>query len=679
MSDFADIDKIFTSECSSRTVQANENGFFKNFYYTIVDSFKTEDEWKNWLKNQFGKLESDEEKLQLLFNDPSVSWDILGTLEHVTEIYRKKDSMFSWQKREQVMKLLKQHDTGNCSIGLDKILILASQAVMRGPMKDVDKDIDNGLTLCLALMTRSEVFFKMNDGLNGLNDLQLAVKCGLPVRNNPDYYAKLAKFYAMLNEEKKCEISIKLYHQLLGCDDHRKKLLENETNDIKARMESLACLMQHKKFQRKPLPTLNREESSETLTEAQKCTSKSLQLVESPEAGKYFIANGEIGTAETLLVEKAKCACLYPKNFGTHCYHCFARLVAPIGCTECASVAFCSTDCRDIALSTYHKYECKYLDMMIGSGMSILCHLALRLVLQTGTPEKAIEEGKKLTVVLCKNSKMRSNEDFFKRCLMTTFLLRCLQKSEFFGRRTTESAEPTSLEMEVGTLLFAYLQALQFNAHEIAETVSSGHKFIKSRINYIGVGIYEVGAMFNHECYPSITRYFNSTYLIFNSIRPHAKGEIIAENYGPIFTKQTLQERQRNLASRYWFKCSCQACKENWPVLDKLNNKCRIRCPDDSCKGFFNYPQDYMKQVKCRVCKKNVSLQMSVNLLLEAEDLFEQGAVHMDAENVNDAVQSFKTGIEIFHKVALPPHRDLHIAQESLRACLSTEGNTFEL
>lgn len=61
---------------------------------------------------------------------------------------------------------------------------------------DTDKDIDNGLTLCLALMTRSEVFFKLNDGFNGLSDLQLAVKCGLPVKNNAEYYAKLARFYA---------------------------------------------------------------------------------------------------------------------------------------------------------------------------------------------------------------------------------------------------------------------------------------------------------------------------------------------------------------------------------------------------------------------------------------------------------------------------------------------------
>lgn len=48
-------------------------------------------------------------------------------------------------------------------------------------------------------------------------------------------------------------------------------------------------------------------------------------------------------------------------------------------------------------------------------------------------------------------------------------------------------------------------------------------------------------------------------------------------------------------------------------------------------------------------------------------------------EKVDDAITSFKSGIQLFHKVALPPHRDLHIAQESLRACLSTSGNTFDL
>lgn len=426
----------------------------------------------------------------------------------------------------------------------------------------------------------------------------------------------------MLQEDKKSAISIKLYDQLIGSDNRRRELLEAECEMLRKNEKTVG------RFAPKPLPTL--KQSAIPSSEIEKCTSQSLMLTETKNAGKYFVASTEIEAAETLLVEKAKCACLYPKNFGTHCNHCFARLIAPVSCFDCASVAFCSVVCRDVALATYHKFECKYLDLLIGSGMSILCHLALKLVLQHKTPEKALEEGNRLSAVFCKNSKMRSNEDFFKRCLMATFLLRCLQKSEFFGRRTTESAEPTPEEMKVGVLLFGYLQALQFNAHEIYETVSNGHKFLKARINYIGVGIYEAGAMFNHECYPSITRHFNSTNLIFNSIRPHLKGEVVAENYGPIFSKQTLPERQRNLTSRYWFKCECQACRENWPVLEKLNNKCRLRCTTDKCVGSFVYPQDRFKELKCRQCKKSVSLQLSVSLVQEAEDLFEQGAAYMD-------------------------------------------------
>ena len=53
-----------------------------------------------------------------------------------------------------------------------------------------------------------------------------------------------------------------------------------------------------------------------------------------------------------------------------------------VSCPECSGVAFCSIDCRDSAIKTYHKYECKYMDIMIGSGMSILCHIALRIITQ---------------------------------------------------------------------------------------------------------------------------------------------------------------------------------------------------------------------------------------------------------------------------------------------------------
>lgn len=79
------------------------------------------------------------------------------------------------------------------------------------------------------------------------------------------------------------------------------------------------------------------------------------------------------------------------------------------------------------------------MDLLIGSGMSILCFLALRIITQSITPEMALKNGRKIISDLCTHSDRRPNEDYLQRCTMTAFLLRVLQKAEFFGRRTTES------------------------------------------------------------------------------------------------------------------------------------------------------------------------------------------------------------------------------------------------
>lgn len=65
------VDDFFTNICSSKTLQANESGFFGIYCQTVEDSFKGEENYKNWLKTQFGKAPTDYAKLQLLYNDPT--------------------------------------------------------------------------------------------------------------------------------------------------------------------------------------------------------------------------------------------------------------------------------------------------------------------------------------------------------------------------------------------------------------------------------------------------------------------------------------------------------------------------------------------------------------------------------------------------------------------------------
>lgn len=66
---------------------------------------------------------------------------------------------------------------------------------------------------------------------------------------------------------------------------------------------------------------------------------------------------------------------------------------------------------------------------------------------------------------------------------------------------------------------------------------------------------------------------------MIRAIRSLRPGDVVAENYGPIFTKRSLEDRRRTLAARYWFRCECTACREDWPRFETLtNDTVRLRC-----------------------------------------------------------------------------------------------------
>lgn len=86
-----DEDPLFTSLCSSKTVQADDSGFFYNFYCSVEENFPS----KTWLKDYYAKLPNDKEKLRVLYTDPAISDIVLGTMEHVKPVFRQKDAKFS--------------------------------------------------------------------------------------------------------------------------------------------------------------------------------------------------------------------------------------------------------------------------------------------------------------------------------------------------------------------------------------------------------------------------------------------------------------------------------------------------------------------------------------------------------------------------------------------------------
>lgn len=726
---FEEMDRVYAATCSDVTLCSNPKGFFKNLSEEIVSIANTD----GWL-DTFEKIEQGR-KVQAVLENEKIMEPLTDILSRVQPLFRNKDAVVSRQRRMEAQQALNDGD-------LHKALSLSSQAILRAPTTAADDTIcDDGISLALALWQRSEILLRMNRSQAALEDLKLALKERLPAKMRAQYYWRMGHCYRGAGEATRAKVSYELAGRLLGTDENAKSRLEQD-------IQTLDYSVQPKQTIPKPGAALTggAKQNMPSL-------SKLLKISEEENKGRFTVANAPIKTGDILLVDSPYAACLLGEFYGSHCLHCFKRLEdcengAPIWCPKCSGVAFCSIQCRDIAVSTYHNYECPFLDLFTGSGMSILSHIALRMVTQAGletslsihskhisndvktiegavlndiegiakkskiksrrdrlnrskkgvknsmeanfkeeddtnkTDDKITFEEKlelKATQIysLCTHSDQRKSDDYLKRIVMAMFLTKCLSKGGFFKKCDKDGEE--NAQLSITELIVHNLQLLQFNAHEIYETVRGDHMFAGSKPVYVGVGVYHVGALFNHECYPAVARYFEGRNIILRATRPLAPGEIVSENYGPHFMTRGLKERQRALACRYWFKCECPACKEDWPTLKTMNGDTPplIRCPNIACSGKFraNLQNLPSRCSKCSTAIDRALVKINMENVNNCVKKYQEGAKLMDEEKSLDAIIAMSESIDMFYEIARPPHRETHLAQEALRSCYASNGN----
>lgn len=79
-------------------------------------------------------------------------------------------------------------------------------------------------------------------------------------------------------------------------------------------------------------------------------------------------------------------------------------------------------------------------------------------------------------------------------------------------------------------------------------------------------GIFSSLSIFNHSCNLSVVKSVQGLSVIVTAINPIKKGKQIFMSYGPRYNTMTLEERNKELINKHYFKCYCKACKKNWPL-----------------------------------------------------------------------------------------------------------------
>lgn len=157
--------------------------------------------------------------------------------------------------------------------------------------------------------------------------------------------------------------------------------------------------------------------------------------------------------------------------------------------------------------------------------------------------------------------------------IVAYFLINCLTSGNYFD----SSISSEEVVKKIGGLTLRNLQILQFNTHEVFELIHDKKQSSK-QTKFIGGALYPTVALFNHSCDPGCVRYFRGHSIHVHAIKNIKASNVVAENYGPIFTQQNKRDRRDQLQKIYRFDCECEPCADNWPMYDQMGtNQIRLR------------------------------------------------------------------------------------------------------
>ncbi|KAK7086786.1 hypothetical protein SK128_009830 [Halocaridina rubra] len=426
---------------SDRTLHSIREGFFKD-YLDEIDYLLTQD-----FIDDFGQIKTDQERLVQIWNFKPI---------HKLKIRR----FYKMKNREKSEIFRSQGNQAFQQLKNEEAIAYYSQAILLAPHNQV------GENLSLGYANRSAVFFHQKKYQLCLDDIQLAIESGYPTR----------LMYKVLDRRGHCLVKLGLYEEassnfanaivaLHGSELNAKKK-QHLTRDLEAKrlqcsgktnektdkvLESKACVFGNVNTS---LPsassaiTVNQSETQGKKTYVGGCRTLTI-----PQVSRYAVARDSIPAGSILMAEKPYATAMKVDKISKLCFNCFKRLVAPVACTWCSSVSFCSAGCRNLALATHHKWECNYYDFLVDSGMSLNCFLSLRIITQHTLAffqkiRPRLQEKVRLpssefphspsdylsVYQLVGLEEHRQPNSFIPLTIMASFLLKLLQRANYFDR-----------------------------------------------------------------------------------------------------------------------------------------------------------------------------------------------------------------------------------------------------
>ena len=226
----------------------------------------------------------------------------------------------------------------------------------------------------------------------------------------------------------------------------------------------------------------------------------------------------------------------------SRCHHCVCMSAQLKRCGHCGHARYCSAGCQKAAWAS-HRNECRVLQRTMphvpGTSMLLLARLLdLAHADASANTVEAAAWPSSIGATLC----LSSHLDKLSPTRAQEFAAQAAMLRGLLAEAQPERPAPPP---ELATRLLATLAC-------------NGHTLSDDELQPLGLGLYPLAALTNHDCSPSAVHCFEGTTLVLRALRPLDPGEAVTIGY--VDLAQPLVVRRRELANQYAFHCACERC-----------------------------------------------------------------------------------------------------------------------
>lgn len=236
------------------------------------------------------------------------------------------------------------------------------------------------------------------------------------------------------------------------------------------------------------------------------------------------------------------------------------------------SAMFCSRDCMSLA-ARFHNFECQAVDLDIELENTIY-QVAHRVVFEALGLFGRIEELQKFV------SESSTDKTIFDFNLAEA----TGEQKEKILLQSISALQRNSVPDQMKPMLSRHIDLMksitknkknqdflgEFMRKQFEIIITNSFGLTSYQNGDVGSGIFALSSYFNHSCAPNITRVTIDNKLAFVVARPVSKGQQLFVCYRGSFTTTSKVERREEVLRSYRFECVCEACAENYPLIDDL-------------------------------------------------------------------------------------------------------------